>query len=259
MNSSAVTKYPRTLIITHNAFDDHKNNGKTLNTLFNGWASDAIAQLFFLDEQPKSTYCKKYFRITDRDVVRAILKLNGNESCGQVVGNNDPGITETSQAYKPSRFSFTKKISTGIPIRILRDLLWSTKVWKTKTLLDWLKEFNPDVIFWGVGNSKFSADIAYWISGFLKIPLCLYYGDDYVLHSNYGGLLSRIQHQRIKSFHDRNLHHATKLIAIGDQMASEYHATYGREVVVVRTSVNIPDPLPRIEKTVDEPIVLSYL
>lgn len=251
--------YPRTLIITHNSFDDHKNNGKTLNTLFDGWDPDAIAQLFFLAEEPTSKYCKKYFRITDRDVVRAIFRLNGNKSCGQVVSNKDPGVTEASQVHKTSFFSFTKQISNGIPARILRDLLWSTKVWKTKALIDWLKEFNPEVIFWGVGNSKFSADIAYWISCFLKIPLCLYYGDDYVLHSNYGGLLSRIQHKRIKSFHDRNLHHATKLIAIGDQMASEYRAAYNKDVVVVRTSVNNPDPLPPIEKRADEPIVLSYL
>lgn len=252
-------KFPKVLVIFHNAFDYHRNNGKTLNTLFYGWDSDSIAQLYFSDEIPESKYCKRYFKITDKDVFKTIFSIKRSKTCGGTI-QNKVGKCEENVSFKKEIFSLLKQSKKGVALKILRDLLWSTGVWKTQDLIEWLNDFKPEVVFWGVGESKFSADIAYWISIYLNIPLCLYYGDDYVINSNNGGLLKRIQHKRIKYFHDRNLNHSKKLFAIGDLMATEYQKAYGKEVVVVRTSVDINEPIIEKEnKSLGENIVLSYV
>ena len=254
-----MNKYPKILIITHNSFDHHRNNGKTFNTLFYGWDSTSIAQLYFSDETPESSYCKRYFRITDKDIFNTCFSLKRSKICGGII-QNKVEIFKKNVNLKRDIFSLLKLSNKGIVLKILRDLLWSTDVWKTQELIAWLNDFKPEVVFWGVGESKFSADIAYWISIYLNIPLCLYYGDDYVLNSNYGGLLKRIQHKRIKYFHDRNLNHSKKLFAIGDLMAMQYQKAYGKEVIVVRTSTDINEPnSEKGNKSFGENIILSYV
>lgn len=42
---------------------------------FNDWERENIAQLYFYTEVPNSGICKKYFRITDFDMVYAIFKF----------------------------------------------------------------------------------------------------------------------------------------------------------------------------------------
>ena len=252
-------RYPKTIIVFHNAFDHHQNNGKTLNTLFYGWDTDCIAQLYFSNETPESNYCKRYFRITDKDIFKTIFSFKHSKDCGGIIENNSEKDRKEIN-FKKDIFFFIKQLLKGAVLNILRDILWSTHVWKTQNLKDWLNDYKPEVVFWGVGESKFSADIAYWISIYLNIPLCLYYGDDYVLNSNNGGLLKKMQHKRIKLFHDRNLNHSKKLFAIGDIMATEYKKAYGKEVIVVRTSIDINEKInEKEEKSFRENIVLSYV
>ena len=62
---------PRVLVISHNVFSTGNNMGRSLAGLFSGWDPDRLSQLYFCPEEPQLSLCRRYFRVTDVDVLRA--------------------------------------------------------------------------------------------------------------------------------------------------------------------------------------------
>ena len=65
--------YPRVLVISHNVFSKNTCMGKTLDTYFSGWDSNALAQLYFHSEVPTDDVCKDYYQFTDVDAIKSIV------------------------------------------------------------------------------------------------------------------------------------------------------------------------------------------
>jgi len=65
--------YPKVLIVSHNVFSTTSSMGKTMAAFFNSWEIENIAQLYFHTESPNSNICKRYFRVTDFDIIEAIF------------------------------------------------------------------------------------------------------------------------------------------------------------------------------------------
>ena len=81
--NSIDTGYPRILVISNNSFSNTTNNGKTLASFFDKYPVNNIAQLYFYLELPSYTHYHNYFRITDNDIVKCVLKKN--DKCGNIV------------------------------------------------------------------------------------------------------------------------------------------------------------------------------
>ena len=64
---------PHVLVISHNVFSASGNMGKTMENLLGGVDPAHLAQLYFHSEVPTRRCCLRYFRITDRDVLRSRL------------------------------------------------------------------------------------------------------------------------------------------------------------------------------------------
>ena len=174
---------PKILVVSHNSFSAVQNNGKTLQALFEGWPSDRIAQLFFHDEVPNFEVCKNFFRITDADVFRAIIRNNGN--CGQNVKESKV-IKKTINVSKGISFQNLFKLMAKYKLEVmylLRDLIWSSNRWKTNKFLEWLDRFSPEVVFFVGSNYRFSYNIALWIANERIYHLC-YFVLTIMLHLN---------------------------------------------------------------------------
>jgi len=63
----------RTLIISHNSFSSGGSNGRTLEGFFWCWRKNSLAQIFFASEIPDTDVCSKFFRVTDMEVLKAII------------------------------------------------------------------------------------------------------------------------------------------------------------------------------------------
>ncbi len=67
-------RLPRVLFVSVNPFSQTSNNGKTFASFFEGYGTDALAQLYFHRELPSSPVCDNYFRITDEDLVHDLVR-----------------------------------------------------------------------------------------------------------------------------------------------------------------------------------------
>lgn len=223
----------RALIISHNSFSKLNNNGKTLESIFKSYNKSQISQLFFNEEKPDFEFCYNYYKITDKDIIKKIFFLS--YSCGSILTPNtkynDENYQNKSYSNKIRKFSDY--------LRLVRDILWKTGVWKTRLLFKWVKVFKPDFIFFVGGNSGFSHDIAVYLSKLYSLPLVSYFTDDYILYSKPKNILEVIQKHRIRHFYNKTINHSSLLFAIGDLMADEYTKHFKKKFHPIMNSIPI--------------------
>jgi len=220
-------QYPKVLVISQNAFSKNMNNGKTYSSIFTGWPIDRIAQLFLKEESPDFSVCNNFFKVTEKD-----LLFKKKERRGQIVKNEVVMIN----TEKSSVLAMAKSLPFFI---FARDILWSIKDWNNNKLADWIKNFSPDVIFFVGGGSSFSYSIVNKIIERYKLPLFLYYTDDYITSYLKLDVFRWVNWWSLKYSLSKSLPHVKKIFVIGEDMAIEYTKKLGKTCIPLMNAVDI--------------------
>ena len=218
----------KVLIVSHNCFSTTQNMGKTLMSLFSEFKKEELMQLYFYPSVPNVDVCDSCYRITDNDALHSILK---RKSCGkEVVAKKTTGVEtlfekaeEAEQYKKINRNSFF--------VRRLRDFAWKISAWKSNDLKKWLREGKPDVIFYALGDSAFSQNIAMWAAKFLGVPLVTYVCDEYYFYYKEIrkfnlGLTSNIK---------KIIRRSATVVSICDTLGEAYKNAFGTPYITVMT------------------------
>lgn len=220
------------LIITNNAFSKTSNNGKTYEAIFSHFDKHNLAQIFFRPQTNTDLdYCESTYMVSEIDIINKLLFRS--KSCGQEISSQQQAdINNQSQIYGQKRGSIKRN-------PIIRDLLWKTGLWKNRILKEWCTRVNPDLIFFIGANQSFTYDIADYIASYLKIPMVLYYTDDYLINPIYTTWTQKIQQWRIKSFYKNAVNQAKIRFCIGEEMAKAYSNYFGKPFFHIMNSVEI--------------------
>jgi glycosyltransferase involved in cell wall biosynthesis len=245
---------PKVLVLSHNSFSKVANNGKTFESIFKYFPKEKLAQVFFSEnENPDFDFCENYFKITDTNVLKSLL--NGYSDCGTVPSSkqNQIHLPDTNSEKASKLFRYAKSKSDYMVF--FRDLLWACNSWKSKAFLHWSKTFNPDVVFYVGGNFGFSHAIAQFIANYLKVPLVCYFTDDYLIYPNNKNLLDGIQRWRMKKFYTKTVQQSSLCFVIGEEMAKEYSAYFGKQFYPIMNSIEKQAYVPYVER---KEIIFSY-
>ena len=248
---------PCVLVISHNAFSNHDSNGKTLNALFYKWDSDKIAELYFYPEEPSSTVCNNYFRITDGDIIRA-FKL-GDKQCGQKINSNKSvNQYEINKDYNMMTAFRKRNLSFSSLLFILRDILWGFKFWRTDELKEWVREFKPDVIFLILANKKFSLKIAYYISELLNIPIVLFTSDDrYRIDSKRISPIYYLEKYLLRKTILKVCRNCKHIITVSEKMNEIYSSLFSIQTTTIFTPVSRSIACVKSEN--NKPLIMRYV
>lgn len=242
------------LVISNNPFSKVSNNGKTLEAIFQFHSKERLSQLFFSGNNldVDFDFCSNYLRISDADVLRRLIgfrvnfeNLNNN---GNVLSNRN----FLFNFFKSVFFSFR----SASFIRLVRDLLWSTNVWKTNELISWVRNVNPDYIFFVSGGSNFTFNVARYISEELSIPIVSFFTDDYLIYPLRRNIFDKIIHHRIKNFSSKLIDKSIICFGIGDLMCQVYSECFNKKFYPLMNSVPIRDF--DSNKNQREKITISY-
>lgn len=246
------------LVISNNTFSKIFNNGKTLESFFNGWEKQEIAQLFFsTNEFPDFDFCDNYFKMTEIDILKSLLSFNIKR----------PGHVVIPQTIEP--LSFIKKEckllrwikKNAKTFAIFREFLWSFKTWKNKKIIQWLNDFNPDLIFFVGGNVSFLHDMTQWIHNYLKIPYAVYFTDDYVINQTNENLLQLIYQKRLHKKYLYTIKNSSKCYVVSDLMAKDYSLKYKKKFSVLVNSIDFNNfiiPQKKINEK-NKNLIFSYI
>lgn len=229
---------PRVLIISHNALNNKTNMGKTISSFFYSWRKEDIAQLYLYSELPNTEICNKFFRITDFDIIRSILKF-GKAGCivHEVENNNYSNSRESKLKQKIYNFGKAKKPY----MYFVRNLIWATKKWDSHTLSKWIDDFNPDIVFFAAGDYTFSMNLAMNICKTKKLPLIVFYGDEYYfLKDNYNfSIFSYINRKKYSRVFKDIFRYLGGYITASDKMLEKYSGEFNKSGYAIMKSTEI--------------------
>lgn len=197
------------LIISHNPISTYNNMGKTMLSMFCGFETSELCQLYIYPSLPDTEICGSYYRITDKDVLHSYykLKMGGGE------------VSADSQSHIPFENEDDERLYSStknqMPHRaLLRDMMWKFSHWFGKRMKAWLLREAPTAIFVLPGKSMFLYDMALKISRFLNIPIITYICDDYYfVKKPHGFLASYVQHLLSKKI-EKLMRHTSHIVTI---------------------------------------------
>jgi glycosyltransferase involved in cell wall biosynthesis len=247
-----MTKHKRVLVLSHNSFSKTQNNGKTLESFFQNWDKNCIAQIYLQPEKPDFDFCNKYYRMTDYEILNNVF-FNGKIGESMVDKVNDKLLEEklnpaVKKLYSDRRKGGERKginryihnaFVARFPLFIyLREKFWQYSKWKNDSLYNWIKEFSPDVLFFQGSSCVFGYEIAFWICNEFKIPLVLELTDDYTEGLYPWSIIERINKRKYINIFQKAISSSHKVITISDYMTSEYKEKFGGKYTVLMNSVD---------------------
>lgn len=227
---------PRVLVVSHNVFSASGNMGKTMMRMLAGLSPDNLAQLYFHQEIPTQSCCLRYFRITDSNVLRSLFTRRAEYRVFEAADIDESASqsrTDTGNLAKIYQFSRRR---TPL-IYFLRDLMWKLGKWNTPALLEWVRSFSPDVIFFAAGDYAFPYRIALRLSALLHIPVVMWCADDFYIEPlRHGPLLRRMQCRRLVKLAEKIIRRSGTVITISDMMQRDYARLFQVPTETVRIS-----------------------
>lgn len=237
----------RLLVISHNVFSKTGNMGKTLKSYFEGWNVDEIAQLYVHSEIPTDDICHNYYRITDKEMIKSIFTRKSGRVFTEADIKRDAITTRTDTGNTAKLYQKARKRTPFI--YFARNLWWKMGKWKTKKLLSWIDDFNPDIIFFASGDYAFIYDVALELAKYKSIPLVVSCMDDYYLYNkNAKKAGGKAQHKKLMKSARRVMEYSSGIFTICEKMTRDYSELFGKPCYTLSTSSTITEPL-SFEKT----------
>ena len=168
----------RILIVTRNAWDDTNSIGNTVSNFFGGIPDAEFANLYFRSSMPNNRLCKRYFQVTEKDVLRFWLTPSkiGEAFYFEADSEAAPAI-QAEGAREKRLISLIHKYhirSAGM----LSNALWDSRKWCNEKLDRFIEDFAPDLMFSFVkALPQYYQSIRYLRERF-DIPLLTWIADD---------------------------------------------------------------------------------
>lgn len=251
-------KYPNLLIISHNLFDRTNNVGKTLQSLLSDWPKDSLFSLYFRNEKPNEFYCKSYYLLHDKDIIKTFLTA-GYLKCGEIF-NEKSNIKKDCSAVEQS---FYKVGNNRKPlISLIRDIIWHISPWKNKKLKNWLEEIKVDIILFVPNDYQLAFDVMKYTKQITEARMITYYMDDAFYFKQKTKGLDRYRRNKLLNEGKKCAIMSEKLFTTCDLMSDEYEKLFGLTCVSFNNCVDIQsfiktEKIIRIEKNTQ--LYISYI
>lgn len=244
-------RYPRVLIIGNNCLSQSGSNGRTMRNFLDGWPKEALAQFYIYDEDPDFEVCDHYYRVTDRQALRALL---GKGKSGGVVTQARSMEASSGTGMSPRRNAFTM---------LCRELIWDSCCWGRKELDAWISAFDPQVVLLQAGDCSFMFRIARQVAKAHGIPLMIYNSEGYYFkkHDYFQAkglihwLYPLFRLQFCREFR-RTMKVADQVVYICETLMQDYQKEFSTPSQTIYTATTMT---PAAEKKSHEGFIVSYL
>lgn len=244
----------RILFITYSSWREDNNNGNSYSNIFHDM-DDKIefANIYFKDDMPQNKLVHKYFHISERGLMKSAFNRKPVGNSFYLEDAYHTPATQYSVAYNKARALRWESIL------LLRDYWTASGKWKTEKLDNFVKDFNPDIIFGNLHFIPVYNRIMRYLSKRFDIPLVLYPWDDFystkrISYSPVYWFRFWIERFDIK----RCAKQAAYMYCITKQMQEEYSNYFGKECRLLYKGRNF-DGEPLLKQCLKAPVRLLYM
>jgi hypothetical protein len=213
-----ISHFQRVLVVAIEPIVKRGPTGITLSNLFEGWPKESLAQLYIQDDEPDFGICSQSFWLDARFApcdfyVRRLLAKNTLRFAPAT-----PGLTAMARGA-PIR------VKAGIHM-IARGINDASPLVLPGSLMDWVREFSPDVIYSPLGSIRVMK-LLLAVAGVSERPIVPHFMDDWPETMYSGSILLGYPRRILCQSLENILHRSPFGLCIGEAMAEEYEQRYG--------------------------------
>lgn len=243
------------LVISNNCLSRGDNNGRTMDNILHGWETIKVAQFYIQNSYPDSTICENFFRVTDTEALKSIWH-----------GQKGKIITKSIKNYNNGILSIISRKKRNSLTMIFRNAVWDLRRWEGSYFYNWLDSFNPEVVFFQVGDNSFMIKIALRIAKKNNIPLIVFNSEGYFFQDDsYMKDASKISNLFYPIFRDnyrknfkKMMDYCSNAIYLSDELRSIYLKYFKTPASVIYTPTGINTYPYKKTISVDK-LVFSYI
>jgi glycosyltransferase involved in cell wall biosynthesis len=235
--------HPRVLIVALSRINstDTANNGLLLRNLFSAWPRERLAQIYSGGSNGDGGFCGHEYQVAARDrrFGEQFFKLKKEQVPASRTSFSDEQSIESRKSNTITRIK--AKVGSFIQDSGFYEIIFKIK--PSEQLLDWVREFDPEIVLAQGYNLSFI-----WLPLMLKrqfkIPMAFYNSDDWpsYLYASGNGLFATTAPfmRRIVASSTKELIADTDMpFAFNDMMGEEYERRYGKSF---KTLMHCDDP-----------------
>ncbi|MDP4119997.1 MAG: hypothetical protein Q8876_02955 [Bacillota bacterium] len=245
----------KVLIISSEVWRDDMNGGNVLSNIFSGLDLE-IAQIFCSPGIPQNNICSRYYQMTDSMIINNIIK-------GIPIGNSflasdiESDLSE-SKPQQPNKgfYSFFHKNRLRT-FYVIKEFLWKISNWKNKNLDDFIKDFDPDIIFAPSYSSTIMLKINQYVKKLTKKPMITYLWDDNYSFKRFNfSPIFWIDHLIMCHNFKKTIPIYDHIYSMTEEQAQEYGKIFNKEIKVLQKSGDFSEN--KIKTHVNCPIRMVY-
>ncbi len=231
----------KVLIVSHNPITTFNSMGKTLLSLFHSFHKDELCQFYIYPTIPDVHKCEDYFRVTDKEVIRSLIPLNG--AAGRQICSEEISGEQCLYESPSEQALFRDKRNCKELKLITRHLCWSVGKWHSKALRVWIDHNKPDLIFACGGLSSFFYDVILELSHRYELPIVTYVCDDFYFSTQKweSGLLQKFYYKLLRKKISQLITESCGVVTICDAMSEDYRKIFGCKTLTISTGSAPPE------------------
>lgn len=241
------------LILSYPVWNERNNSVNTYINLFGDVNKYEVANVATIPGSPNGTVCKRYFLVTEEMIINHFLK-------GEIVGK-EIFPKEESNVTGKTKESGLRRWAKKNRFQLLfwaREMVWKLGGWKSKSLEDFVKDYNPDVVVLPVKASRFFNRLGQYVHKVAGKPLVCFVTDDvYTYHTFSLSPLVWIDRMMRRSAIRKSILSCDILYTLTEKQKKEYDRLFGIDSHVVTKGGDFSQPISIKEKNCS-PLRLIY-
>lgn len=211
--------YPKLLIVSRLNWDDDSNSN-SLTNFFDGYDPDKIARIYIETKKPNTKCCHHFFQISEVALIRRLFKWR--TKTGRVIDTEDGYTPHVNQEAKEESLMSFARHHRSILLTVCRDILWSLGGWKTPELKQFIRDFNPDVVWLDGSPLILMNKLNNYVAEIAGKPTCTFVMDDAYTYKSCTSLSSRIYRSLIRKHVRETIENAAHVFTSSEKMKKEF-------------------------------------
>ena len=241
------------LVFSDSAWDDTNALGNTLSNWFSGdiWKCDSFANIYFRNSFPNNSICNSYFKITIFDMVKHYFKNNKIGVSFKTGNNNIEIISKNNLNFEKKCINLVHKIKSNFIYSIM-DYLFRKEKWINTKLINYVKDFNPDIVFAFLTSVSSLNSFVKYIKNNTDSKVVIFIADDMLNIYN-----NKPKYQKKLLIRDMQniITNSDKIYAISDKIKEEYMIKYNKNIDILYKGCNFKYD---VKNTINNPLEFVY-
>lgn len=250
---------PKILIVSRVTWDDTRGTSSTLSNLFADYDPEKLAHIYIETRQPNTRCCHRFFQISEFSLVYKLFKWN--TKTGHAIDTNKASVeilNERIATQEAATMHYVRGHRSAI-YSFMREVLWAFNGWKSKELEQFVKDFNPDVVWMDGSPLPLMNRLYDHVLKIAKKPASIFMQDDVYTYESCGkDFWAKMKKYRLRRLVKRVVKQCDNMFVASPKMKREYDEIFGVNSTFIAKSIDYIDEI-KVNTSIHHPLRMVYM